>query len=312
MNSLPTPCRTKTQLAIHRVFLQNVMQQLLMTLWLSFGWLGFWGVIPSAQATDVQSHYFYTSDGARLHYLEAGQGSMTLIFIPGWLMPASIFNQQITALSKNYRVAVLDPRSQGQSDVWHGSHSAERRARDIAEWLQKIKPERFVLIGWSLGVMEGLDYVSRFRPPGLNGLVLIDNSIGEGQPPPTPSHVIKPTAPVDRTVYLHQFVRSMFKSHPSEDLLKEIDDSTLKVSAKVAAQLLAKPYSREYYRQAILDSNVPVLYAITPHLEYQGVALQNDYPKAQIRVYANAGHALFFDESDRFNEDVQHFVAQLN
>jgi len=260
-------------------------------------------------AADIHHRYFYTSDGIRLHYLEAGTGEPSLLFIPGWLMPAAIFQSQLQTLSATHRVVVLDPRSQGQSDVYKGSHSAALRARDIHEWVVHAHPQEFVLVGWSLGVMEGLDYVHRYQPTHLRGLVLIDNSIGEGTPPPAKAHPAGP--PVDHKIYLHQFVRSMFKTPQSEDLLATIDASTLKVSESIAAQLLAKPYSRDYYRSTLLESHVPTLYAITPHLKYQGDALLVDDPSAQVIVYAHSGHALFVDEAERFNEDVARFVGSL-
>ena len=41
-----------------------------------------------ALAGAPQHRYFKTSDGVRLHYLEAGTGPETLVFVPGWMMPA--------------------------------------------------------------------------------------------------------------------------------------------------------------------------------------------------------------------------------
>ena len=63
-----------------------------------------------AWAQPVKSQFFKTSDGLSLHYLEAGSGQPTLVFVPGWLMPAEIFEQQVLALSADHRVHVLDPR----------------------------------------------------------------------------------------------------------------------------------------------------------------------------------------------------------
>ena len=42
----------------------------------------------------IKSGYFKTSDGVRLHYLEGGSGP-GMIFIPGWSMPAWIWDAQI-------------------------------------------------------------------------------------------------------------------------------------------------------------------------------------------------------------------------
>jgi microsomal epoxide hydrolase len=260
----------------------------------------------------TSDHEFRTTDGVRLHYLEAGSGEPTLVFIPGWLMPAQIFEAQLSALSAHHRVVALDPRSQGGSDLYAGPHTAERRAADIREFIDTVRPGPFVLVGWSLGVMEGLDYVERTRPAELRGLVLVDNSIGEATPPThvstTPSH---PRRPPTRRERLLAFVRGMFSHPPPDDLLQTIDASVLRVPDRVAAELLDKPYPREYYKAAIYRAGVPVLYAIRPRFEAQGSALKAHLPTASVSVYPQAGHALFVDEALRFNADVERFVHGL-
>ena len=141
------------------------------------------GFAVVGQAAQIRDEYFRTSDGIQLHYRESGAGPKTLIFIPGWLMPAEIFDAQLRALGESYHVYAFSPRSQGRSDLYVGRHTAALRARDINEFVVHVNAPDSVLVGWSLGVMEALDYVHRYRPVGLRGLVLIDNSIGAGRPP---------------------------------------------------------------------------------------------------------------------------------
>ncbi len=262
-----------------------------------------------APGVPIEDHEFRTSDGVRLHYLSAGQGEPALVVIPGWLMPARLFERQLTGLSAGRRVVVLDPRSQGDSELAHGSHSAERRSRDIAEFVAELSPHRFVLMGWSLGVMEGLDYVERYHPEGLAGLVLIDNSIGEARPPAaSATGASKRTHRLER---LRAFVRGLFAQSPPPALLSATEASVLRVPDPVAAELLAKPYPREYYRDALYRADVPVMYAIRPKFAEQGDALKSRRPDAWIALYPQAGHALFVDEAERFNRDVESFLGPV-
>jgi microsomal epoxide hydrolase len=264
-----------------------------------------------ARAATIEDREFRTSDGVRLHYLEAGTGDPTLVVIPGWLMPAQLFESQLSALSAHRRVVVLDPRSQGQSELFDGPHTPLRRALDIREFVEHVGTEQFVLAGWSLGVMEGLDYVERFRPQGLRGLVLIDNSIGEASPPKRA--VAPPEAkPRPRSERMKAFVQGLFERSPPPALLSATETSVLRVPEIVAAELLAKPYPREYYKNAIYRANVPVLYAIRPKFAEQGAALQAHLSTARVAVYPDAGHALFVDDAERFNRDVEGFLGALN
>ena len=59
----------------------------------------------------AKSGYFTSSDGVRLHYLEAGSGP-AIVFVPGWTNPAWIWEPQIRNFSKKYRVVALEPRFQ--------------------------------------------------------------------------------------------------------------------------------------------------------------------------------------------------------
>lgn len=265
--------------------------------------MGIWLTGP-VLAAPIVDRYFVTTDGVRLHYLEAGEGDRSILFIPGWLMPAAIFQQQLETLSPHYRVLALDPRSQGLSEVFSGAHTPAVRTRDIDEWIAASKVGEFVLAGWSLGVLEGLDYLERYRPDGLRGLILIDNSIGEGTPPaPRPSSFFEKLGdPQRREAYLREFCAGLFRQPPPPGVLDAVETSALRVPEAAARQTIAQPYPRTYWRNIVLRQKVPMLYAITPRLREQGDALAAKRPRlATVIVFDRAGHALFVDDTARFD-----------
>ncbi|QLQ24963.1 MAG: alpha/beta hydrolase [Dechloromonas sp.] len=133
----------------------------------------------STSAAPVGSKFFTNRDGLRLHYLEAGHGQETIVLVPGWLMPAAVFRLQLEALGEQFRVLAFDPRSHGQSEISNESHDPARRMADMEDFLTAAGVGDYVLAGWSLGVLESLDFIERKAQPGLRGLILIDNSIGE-------------------------------------------------------------------------------------------------------------------------------------
>lgn len=257
--------------------------------------------------------YFETSDGLRLHYLEAGTADTAIILIPGWLMPAAVFERQIAALADEFRVLAFDPRSQGLSAVSTASHEPAIRLRDLDEFLAAAAVKRFILVGWSLGVLESLDYLARRRPPGLAGVALVDNSIGEGTPPPPRSSgfMKKLTDPKQRVGFLTEFCRNLFRRPPPESMRQAVLASALRVPPAAARQLISQPYPREYWRQIVAELSVPVLYAVTPRLREQAEALrQKKGAAATVVVFDDAGHALFVDEAERFNTILRAFSRQ--
>ncbi len=269
-------------------------------------------LLPSIGMTaTLQHHTFQTSDGVRLHYIEAGRGEQAIVFIPGWLMPAAVFEKQFEALARQYRVLALDPRSQGLSEVTNQSHAPKRRIQDIAEFLKAAKVNAFVLAGWSLGVLESLDYVANYHPKGLRGLILIDNSVGEGRPPKGRRSNFAQTMndPVKREQYMRTFSKDIYRKPPPPLLAQAVLDSALQAAPNVAIQLLNQPYPRTYWSETLQKQKVPVLYAVRPWLKEQADALiaKRAPHLISIEMFNTAGHALFVDEPDTFNQAVLGF-----
>lgn len=270
----------------------------------------------SQHASRMTHHYFKTSDDVRLHYLEAGDtgdnAKQTLVLIPGWIMPAAVFEAQLLDLSTHYRVLALDPRSHGKSDVAKSGHDPLRRTRDIDEFLKAAKVQDFILAGWSLGVLEALDYVARFHPQNLKGLILIDNSIGEGKPPTGGRSSNFPQTmndPKKREAYMRQFSKDIFRKPAPPNIADAVVESALRAPPKVAIELLNQPYPRTYWRETLENQEVPVMYVVTPRLKDQAAALEAKRPPemATVLIFEKAGHALFVDEAERFNTAVLDF-----
>ena len=137
-------------------------------------------------SSTTQRRRIVMSDGVALSVIESSNNKpaapLTIALIPGWCMPAWLWQSQLEALSVRYPVLALDPRGQGESDVPEHGYNFERRATDIHEFLQPY--QNVLLVGWSLGALEALEYAHRFGEDRLAGMVLVDSSVGELPVPP--------------------------------------------------------------------------------------------------------------------------------
>ncbi len=261
----------------------------------------------AARAAD---RFFTTSDGVRLHYIEAGPGfAPTLVFVPGWTMPAWIFQRQIAFFSRDYHVVALDPRGQGDSDVPPTGYEPFRRGADIADLIAALGGRQVVLVGWSLGVLDSLAYVHQMGDAKLLSLVLIDNSVGEDPPPAAGPRVPARRQPrANREEAMARFVRGMFHRPQDEAYLEQLTDTALRTPPDAAAALLSYPVPRTFWREGVYMVHKPILYIVTPRLAGQAENLQVRHPGVQSDVYADAGHALFIDDGDRFNAEMLGFL----
>ena len=267
--------------------------------------------LVAVPARAAESAYFSTSDGVRLHVVTAGPANApVMVLVPGWTMPAWIFQAQIQEFSRRYRVVALDPRGQGDSEVAPSGYDPARRGQDIADLIARMGPRPVLLVAWSLGVLDSLAYVQQHGDRSLAGLVLVDNSVGE-DPPPVPSRMPAARGPrVEREVQMRNFVRGMFRSSPGEEYLAQLTATALRTPPDVSARLLNYGMPRSYWRDAVLSVQKPVLYVVRPRFAAQAANLELHQPLAETALFANAGHALFVDEPVRFNALVQDFIRR--
>ncbi|MCB5944000.1 alpha/beta fold hydrolase [Acidocella sp. KAb 2-4] len=259
-----------------------------------------------AAPASAADYYFTASDGARLHYTESGPaGAPFLVFVPGWTMPGWIFTPQLKAFSKSYRVVLFDPRGQGSSEVTETGYNQERRGEDLGELVDRL-PGKVVVIGWSLGVLDTLAWIHQGGSDKLAGLVLIDNSVGEN-PPPSPGPA-SPPLPRSREARMRAFVAGMFHKAQSCAYLDRLARICLRVPPAQAEELLRYPVPRSYWKDAVLSTDVPLLYAVRPHLQGQADNLLIDRPNTSIAIFPKAGHALFVDDANRFDALLQQFL----
>ena len=272
--------------------------------------------------TGFSSKSFQTSDQVRLQYYEStlaaastagvSTSSPTLVFVPGWTMPGAIWFEQAAKISKYYRVLVLDPRGQGKSQVPENGYTYARRAADIADLIAHCKCRQVLLVGWSLGGLETLQYVADYKAANLAGIVLVDHSVGTGTPPKAMDPTLFQKIRSDQRAAMAGFSRNMFKIKPPQQWLDQLIDSTLSMSGANSIALLSQPTPREFWRDAFLKAPVPILYAVMPRFAEQAQIMKTARPDIRVEIFENAGHALFIDDAQGFNRVLADFAKAIS
>jgi non-heme chloroperoxidase len=268
-------------------------------------------VLVPAPVRAAADRFFRTSDDVRLHYLDAGPkapGARTIVFVPGWTMPAWIWERQIAAFSRHYRTVAFDPRAQGASEIAPDGYEPHRRGRDIGELLGQLGPAPVVLVGWSLGVLDSLAYIHDSGDSRIAGLVLIDNSVGEDPPPVW--HPSRPGPELPRPAVMRAFVRGMFLHPPPPAWLDRLTAATLRTPEADARALLAYPEPRTFWKEAVYATARPVLYVVRPKFAGQAANLAAHHHAAESVVLDHVGHALFVDAPDRFDGLLGDFIRR--
>jgi len=265
--------------------------------------------VAAAQAPASRS--FITSDNVRIHYLEAGKGP-AIVLIPGWTMPADIWEHQIAYFSKTYRVIAIDPRSQGDSDKPQDGNYPERRAADYHELVAALNVRRPVLVGWSLAVPELMAYVEQFGANDIRGLVLVDGFVTIDDNLLKIFPVFLRTMQMDRRGFTERFVKSMYKKPQADTYIRHVVDASLKTPTSNAVALQVGVIGHPDWSAALAKlANTPVLFIYEDNLKKQAEAIAEKLPSVKKELFPGSGHAMFVDEPEKFDRVIEDFLTGL-
>ncbi|VVM88997.1 3-oxoadipate enol-lactonase 2 [Pseudomonas fluorescens] len=120
---------------------------------------------------------FATIDGQPLHYLDQGTGPVVLLG-QSYLWDRYMWEPQVSALSKHYRVIVPELWGHGESGPMpDATESLDDLARQALLLLNHLQIDKINLIGLSVGGMWGARLALK-APDRINSLVLMDTYLG--------------------------------------------------------------------------------------------------------------------------------------
>jgi non-heme chloroperoxidase len=290
-----------------------------------------------------RSGFITTSDGVKIHYIEVGRLATSpsaqignpmpkdavikkgeiglsaahqfpsILFVPGWTMPAWIWQSQIDYFAHDYRVVAMDPRSQGQSSQTNDGLYPAARARDIKAVVDQLHLAPVVIVAWSMAVVETMAYVDQFGTNDFAGLILVDNDAGGRVPADADQDfgLLKGVLE-DRQKAADGFIRNLnFKKPHPEDYINKVEKASLQVPTNTAVALLVGYFGADY-RPVLpkIDKPVVVCAAKSGYMSTI-VAMQKNIPSSKLEVFDGDGHALFVDDPDKFNALVEDFLLNL-
>lgn len=116
------------------------------------------------------------SDGAKIHYRFDGEASKPVLVLSNSLgTDFSMWDGQIPAFTRDFRVLRYDQRGHGGSDVTPGPYSIARLGQDVVNLLDGLKIEEADFLGLSMGGMTGM-WLGYSAGKRFNKLVLSNTS----------------------------------------------------------------------------------------------------------------------------------------
>lgn len=250
------------------------------------------------------------------------EGKKTILFIHGWPANHKLFEYQFDQLPQmGYRCIGVDIRGFGNSDKpWRG-YSYNRLADDIRCVVEALRLQDFTLAGHSVGGAIAIRYMARYNGYGVSKLALFAAA--------APSFTKRPGFPYGLTkeevtkiiqdtyndrpkmlqgfgdMFFFQYLTGPFSDWFFQLGLQAAGWSTAKLATSLRDESLFSDLGKICVSTLILhgihDKVCPFPLA---------VAQKEGIKHSKLVPFENSGHGLFYEQRDKFNEELMKFIEE--
>lgn len=250
------------------------------------------------------------------------EGKKTILFLHGWPGSHNLFEYQFDKLPKmGYRCIGIDTRGFGNSDKPYGGYDYNRLSDDVRCVVNALKLYDFTLAGHSTGGAIAIRYMARHKGYGVSKLALFAAA--------APSVIKRPNFPYglekedvikiiqgtynDRPKMLRDFGNTFFFQYITEPFSDWLFQLGLQAAAWATAAI-ANTWLEEVLFSDLETIDVPtiILHGIHdkvvpfPLAEVQKQSIKN----SKLVPFKFSGHGLFYDQRDKFNEELMKFIEE--
>lgn len=245
------------------------------------------------------------------------EGKYVVFFIHGWPLSHKIFEYQYEVLPKNnIRCISMDLRGFGMSDKPWSGYSYDDFADDVYDVIKNLDADNITMLGFSMGAAIAIRYMLKHNSYKISKLALVgsasptfDNT-GYGVEGEKIDNFIKKIY-MDRSSMVKEFCDKLFESRLTATLKKWINSLCFETSGYVTIKT-AKTLKDETSYNNLNKINVPtaIFHGKKDRMSPFKFALELNKKIHDSKLYSfeNSGHAVFFDEMDRFNRELINFV----
>ena len=199
-----------------------------------------------------------------------------------------------------------------------------RERRDLAAVIGATAIERPLIVAWSFGTLVALDYLRQAGADAVAGLVMT-GAIGALKPFRMPTEEDPLTAEFARVRQLQLSPDPRDQLAASERMVDWLTSSPLPDAERAVMQASTMMFPA-YARRAIYTrrqdnsdlpaamARLPVLLALgsddNPLMLEDGASLAEEHESFSLSLYEGAGHSVFLEQPERFNNELQQFAVK--
>jgi pimeloyl-ACP methyl ester carboxylesterase len=255
------------------------------------------------------------STGVRLRYAEQGDPhGHPVILLHGYSDSWFSFSRVLPLLDRRYHVYALDLRGHGESDRPEGGYDMRVLGADVVAFMNAERLARVTVVGHSMGSMVA-QQVALAVPERVARLVLVGAVAA-----PNESSTLRELNAVVQTLrdpvpaeFVREFQVGTVHGAVPERFMNDAIAESLKLPARVWRGLMAGMLAT-HAADGLGESRIPTLLlwgerdATFSRAEQESLVRLSG--TAELRVYPETGHAVHWEQPDRFVRDLHGFMSR--
>jgi len=251
----------------------------------------------------------------KVHYLTAGKGKQTIVFVHGWSCNSGFWREQVPEFADKARLILVDLPGHGRSDKPHTRYTPDFFAGAVLAVMRDAHVKQAVLVGHSLGTAV-ICRVYAQSPTMVAALVVVDGFLRRRKMPPEEAEkYVSRYRAADYRDQMARFVHAVFASKDTEAMRERVLSDMLQTPQYVSVSAMEEPMvATDQPDWALQKVDVPLLVirARSPMWEAEDekyvatLSSHTDY-----RVMDGAGHFLMLEKPEAFNAILANLLREF-
>ena len=239
-----------------------------------------------------------------------------IIFIHGFPFNKSMWNRQVDALKDNYRVITYDIRGHGNSDPGIDDFSINLFVIDLLRLMEKLKIEKSILCGLSLGGYIALNAVLKY-PFRFDGLILNDTQCIADTPEIKENRCTAIMRIKEKGVeqYADEIIKKLFASESfinKRNIIAEVKEMIINTPKLTLSNTLHALAERKETCTRLPEIKIPVLIMVGKEDKITPIAAAQQMHEiikdSRLQIIPHAGHVINVENPTAFNFQLVNFL----
>src|SRR5882672_7030265 len=213
----------------------------------------------SPSSLPAEKSHFAQFGTNKIHYLTAGKGRQTIMFVHCWAGNSGFWREQVPALADKARLILIDLPGHGQSDKPKADYTMDYFAQAVLAVLRDARVDKATLLGHSMGTPV-ICRVYAQAPEKVAALVAVDGLLR--RPKMTPEQVERFIGPYHTPEYrghTTRFVNAMFPNPETGPLRERVLSEMLETPQHVMSGAMDGMFAANQPAWDLEKARVPVL-----------------------------------------------------